>query len=136
MPYPIPVPDELSKPFWDACNEGRLVIQNCTACNRKQYPPQANCRQCGKADNLEWKQVEAKGTIIGYVVQHDTRVVMKKPDQPFNIAVVQLNEDPAIKFYSNLPGVPVDDVPVGRGVEVEFIDVGEGQKIHEWKVAG
>ena len=25
------VPDELTKPFWEAANEGRLVIQNCKA---------------------------------------------------------------------------------------------------------
>ena len=29
MPKVIPVPDELSKPFWDAVNEKRLVVQNC-----------------------------------------------------------------------------------------------------------
>ena len=27
------VPDELSKPFWDAANEGRLEMQNCSACD-------------------------------------------------------------------------------------------------------
>ena len=27
---PAPVPNELTKPFWDACNERRLVLQNCT----------------------------------------------------------------------------------------------------------
>ena len=30
MPKVIPVPDELGKPFWDAVNEKRLVLQNCT----------------------------------------------------------------------------------------------------------
>ena len=30
------VPDELSKPFWDAANEGRLVIQNRKDCDRLQ----------------------------------------------------------------------------------------------------
>ena len=25
------VPDELTKPFWDAANEGRLTMQNCSA---------------------------------------------------------------------------------------------------------
>jgi 3-oxo-4,17-pregnadiene-20-carboxyl-CoA hydratase alpha subunit len=41
------VPDELTKPFWDAANEGRLVIQNCKACNRLQHPPAPTCDQCG-----------------------------------------------------------------------------------------
>ena len=33
------VPDALTQPFWDAANEGRLVIQHCHACNRLQHPP-------------------------------------------------------------------------------------------------
>ena len=56
MPKPIPVPDELSKPFWDACNERRLIVQNCTACDRMQYPPQAMCAGCRSADHLAWRE--------------------------------------------------------------------------------
>jgi hypothetical protein len=39
MPKIIPVPDALSKPFWDAVNDKRLVLQDCAACDRLQYPP-------------------------------------------------------------------------------------------------
>ena len=49
------IPDELTKPFWDAANEEKLVIQNCTACNMLQHPPSAACRNCGSGDNMEWK---------------------------------------------------------------------------------
>jgi hypothetical protein len=45
-----------------------------------------------------------------------------------------LEEDPAIKFLSSLPGVPVGEVPVGEAVEVDFQEVGPGQLIHEWRV--
>lgn len=31
---PTPIPDPLTKPFWEACNQQRLVLQNCTQCNR------------------------------------------------------------------------------------------------------
>ena len=50
---PIPVPNDLTKPFWDACNERRLVLQNCTACARLHYPPTQRCNECGSDDNLE-----------------------------------------------------------------------------------
>ena len=39
-----------------------------------------------------------------------------------------------INFYSNLPGVPVREVPVGAAVEVIFEEVAPGQLIHEWKL--
>ena len=40
MPKLIPVADAVSKPFWDAVNQRRLVLQHCAACDRVQYPPQ------------------------------------------------------------------------------------------------
>ena len=134
MPKIIPVPDELSQPFWDAVNERRLVIQNCTACDKLQYPPQAVCQVCGSSDWLEWKEPEGKGHIAAYIVIEDGRLNRRMPDQPYNLALVTLDQDPTVNFYSNLPGVPAYEVPVGAAVELTFEEVAPGQLIHEWRV--
>jgi len=134
MPKPIPVPDEVSKPFWDACNERRLIVQYCTACDRRQYPPQETCAGCRSADHLEWRETSGRGRINGYCVMYDSRIVPLRDDQPYNIAVIELEEDPVIKFLSHLPGVPVEEVPVGAKVEVDFQEVSPDQLIHEWRV--
>lgn len=134
MPKVIPVSDELSQPFWDAVNERRLVIQHCTVCNRFQYPPQASCQFCGSAEALEWKEVEGKGHVATYIVIEDGRLNRRMPDQPYNLALVTLDADPSVNFYSNLPGVPAYEVPVGAAVEVMFEEVAPGQLIHEWRV--
>src|SRR5215208_1507811 len=52
MPKVIPVPDELSKPFWDAVNARRLVLQHCGACEKLQYPPQKTCQVCASDAKL------------------------------------------------------------------------------------
>ena len=31
---PLPEPTRDSKPYWDALNEGRLVLQQCAACKK------------------------------------------------------------------------------------------------------
>ena len=136
MPKVIPVPDELSKPFWDAVNENRLVLQNCTACGVLQYPPQQTCATCRSAENLEWKEVNGRGHISSYIVIGDGRLQRRMVDQPYNLVLVTLDEDPRINFYSNLPGIPVDQVPVGAAVEVMFEEVAPGQLIHEWQLVG
>jgi uncharacterized protein len=133
MPKLIPVPDELSKPFWDAVNEKRLVVQRCTACNTLQYPPRAKCQDCG-AESFEWKETNGRGHILEFVVLEDSHIPLISQDQPLNLALVTLDEDPRINFFSNLPGVPVRDVPVGAAVEVMFEEVAPGQLIHEWRV--
>ena len=71
---PSPVPNELTKPFWDACNERRLVLQICTSCERLQYPPTLRCDECRSADSLEWKEVRGRGHIDVYFVVRDSRV--------------------------------------------------------------
>lgn len=127
-------PDELSKPFWEAANNGQLVIQNCTACSRLLHPPKPACDQCGSADNLEWKHMSGRGTIYNYGVVHDCPIRLLQEDQPFNVAVVMLDEDHGIQMFSHLPGTPADEVPVGAAVEVIFEDTANGQKVPEWQI--
>jgi uncharacterized OB-fold protein len=136
MPKLIPVPDALSKPFWDAVNQRRLMLQHCTACDRLQYPPQQACQACNSSANLTWQDVEGRGHIASYIVIEDGRLNRRIPDQPYNMAMVTLDEDPRVNFYSNLPGTPPYQVPVGVAVEVMYEEVAPGQLIHEWRVAG
>ena len=135
MPKQSPVPDALSKPFWDACNEGRLVMQTCKTCNRMQFPPEPACSECSSKENLEWREVSGRGKINGYGVMHDCRIRTLQADQPFNIALIELEDDPEITMYSHLPGTPVDEVPVGASVQVVFEETpATGQKVPEWRV--
>ena len=82
------------------------MVQNCTDCNTLQYPPRSACRDCGSA-KLDWKETSGRGHILSYMVVADGRLTRTRPDQPFNLAVITLDEDPRINFYSNLPGIPV-----------------------------
>ena len=135
MPKQSPVADELDRPFWDACNEDRLVIQHCTTCDRFQHPPEPACVECGSADQLEWREVAGRGTIYSYGVVYDTPIASLQEDQPYNVAVIDLDEAPGINMMSHLPGTPVDEVPIGAPVTVVFeVTPGNGQKIPEWQV--
>ena len=132
---PSPVPNDLNKPFWDACNEKKLVLQNCTACSQLHYPPRQNCQSCGSADNMEWKEVEGKGHVDVFFVIRDSRIRGFRPAQPINFVVITLDEDPGINFLSNLPGTPAGEVPVGAPVKLIFEPTaGSDQLVHEWQV--
>lgn len=128
------VPDDLTRPFFEAANEGRLVIQNCTACDRLSFPPRAACDACGSGASMEWKQMSGRGRIYNYGVVYDCPVATLKEDLPFNLAAIMLDEDPGILMYSHLPGVPPDEVPVGGAVQVIFEATANGQKVPEWQV--
>lgn len=59
---PIPVPDEISAPFFDGAREGRLMLQHRRACDRWSSPVRERCPHCFAA-KLEWQQ--ASGAAIG-----------------------------------------------------------------------
>ncbi len=93
---PIPVPNELTKPFWDAANEKKLVVQNCAGCNLNHYPPKQQCNNCDSTAPLQWKEVEGKGHIDVFFVIRDSRIRGFKSAQPINFAVITLDEDPGL----------------------------------------
>lgn len=130
------VPDDLTKPFWDAANEERLVVQYCRSCPRLHFPPRTACDRCGSGEYLEWKEMSGRGKIYNYGVVYDCPVASLKADLPFNLAVITLDEDPGILMYSHLPGTPPDQVPVGASVQVIFEPTANGQKVPEWQVVG
>lgn len=135
MPKQSPIPDDVDRGFWEACNEGRLVIQYCHDCDRLQQPPLEACAQCSSGDHLEWREMSGRGTIYTYAVMYDNPVPLLFDDQPFNVAVIALEDDPAIKLLSHLPGTPVDEVPIGAPVKIVFEKTqGNGQMVPEWQV--
>src|SRR6516165_5148791 len=91
MPKLIPVADALSKPFWDAVNQKRLVLQHCAQCDRLQYPPQPACQVCKWSARLTWEEVEGGGHIATYIVIGDGRLNRRMADQAYNLAMVTLD---------------------------------------------
>ncbi len=137
MPRQSPVPDEVDAPYFEAANNGRLVIQYCSACDRYQHPPDRVCYACGSADNLTWREVRGRGTIYSYGVVHDSPVKALQVDQPYNVAVIDLDDCPGINVLSHLPGTPVDEVPIGGKVELMFLKTeATGQMVPEWRLVG
>ena len=139
MPKQSPIPEDVDRGFWEACNEDRLVVQNCTACDRLQQPPEATCYQCGSGDSLTWKEMSGRGYVYTYAVMYDNPVPLLFEDQPFNVAVVGLynddGSDSEMKLLSHLPGTTLDEVPIGADVQVEFEVTGAtGQKVPEFRV--
>jgi len=68
-------------------------------------------------------------------VLHDAAQKQLQPDQPLNMAVIALEEDPRCNMLSHLRETAVDQIPVGARVEVIFeVTPATGQKVPEWRV--
>jgi uncharacterized OB-fold protein len=116
----IPGMTDLTRPYWDAARQGRLVVQQCQACGQAWHPPLPACPHCHRAD-LGWRQVAGTGTVYTYtVVRHPTHVALADA-VPYVIAIVELTEGP--RMVSGITGCDVTDVRAGMPVKVRFTAV-------------
>ena len=68
---PIPVPNEWTKPFWEAAKRGVLELQRCQSCGHFQHPPYATCVQCIGTE-LKFEPVHGGGAIYAYTIMYHT----------------------------------------------------------------
>ena len=133
-PYnkPLPTLSEENRPFWDGCRAGRLMLQKC-GCGHLRYPISPFCPEC-LSDQFEWSPVSGRGTVFSYVVFHRAYHPGFKEEVPYNVALVQLEEGP--RMYSNIVGVPNDQVRIGDAIEVVFDAVTDAITIPRFRLSG
>jgi uncharacterized OB-fold protein len=114
---PLPVLTDENRPFWEACREGRLSLQQCGDCAHIRYPISHVCPRCLSAA-FAWTPMSGRATVFSYIVFHRAYHPGFAQDVPYNVALVQLEEGP--RLYSNIVGTPNDAVRIGDAVEVVF----------------
>ena len=87
---PIPVPNEWTKPFWEAAKQGVLALQRCQACGHFQHPPYATCVSCMAID-LKFEPVAGKGAIYAYTIMYHTGDKRFAAAVPYASIIVELD---------------------------------------------
>lgn len=117
---PLPVPTELTRPFWDAAKQHDLQVQRCRPGNHLFMYPREYCPVC-LSDDLEWVSVSGKGRVYTYTVVHRAADPRFQSQIPYIYAVIQLDEGP--RLISNVVDCDIDDVTIDMPVAVHFDDV-------------
>lgn len=119
-PKPLPVVTEESRPFWEGCRKGRLMLQYCTECHRYQFYPRLYCMQCG-SQALRWDEASGLGVVYSYTFIHQNKSPDFVNDTPYNVAIVQLQEGP--RMMSNIVDIDPGELRVDLPVTVVFEQV-------------
>jgi uncharacterized OB-fold protein/acyl dehydratase len=118
--------------FWfDGVNDGKLLIQRCTACGTLRHPPGPACPECR---SYEWDTVESsgRGVVYSFVVNHYPQIPAF--DYPLPIALIELEE--GTRLVADLVGIDPAEVVVGMPVEVEFVAVDDELTLPMFRPAG
>ena len=116
-PKPLPVITEDSRPFWEGCQQGKLLLQYCGACQRYQFYPRLFCMQCGSG-SLRWVEASGRGVIYSYTIIHQNKSPEFVGDTPYNVAIIQLEEGP--RLLSNIVDSSLADLRMDLPVTVVF----------------
>jgi uncharacterized OB-fold protein len=125
----------LTKPFWEAVNQGKLMIQQCESagCLKHVFYPRPSCPFC-HGSSLRWIEAKGSGVVISNTTIHRPHHEGFAHDCPYVFAAIELIEGPCI--YAKLINAPTDVSLVGQSVEVAYEVHGPAQKIPVFVLTG
>jgi uncharacterized OB-fold protein len=119
-PKPLPVITEENRPFWEGCQQGKLLLQQCRKCHHYQFYPRLYCMQCS-SETLQWVEANGRGVIYSFTIIYQNKSPEFVHETPYNVAIVQLEEGP--RLLSNIVDVDATELQVDLPVAVVFDQV-------------
>ena len=108
----LPPIDSDSAPFFEGCRQGELRMQQCSATGRLIFPPRPMSPFAPHAAP-RWTRVSGRGTVWSFIVPHPPLLPWYSERAPYNVVLVALDEDRAVRLAGNLvagPGAALDSI--------------------------
>lgn len=134
MLRPRPVPDEITRPFWEFARRGVLAVQRCRTCRSYQHPPRPLCLRCF-SHQLEFEPVSGRGKLWSFTVTRHPLVRGFEELIPYVCLVVQLEEQPDIYMVSDWRPEPDELARLypGLAMRVVFEPADEGLVLPQFR---
>ena len=129
----LPDIDDLTRPFWDAARQQRLVMQRCADCGAYVWHPQPWCRSC-YGQNLAWQELSGQAELFTYSVVHYAPLPGYADDVPYVLATVRLAEGP--QMMTNIVGCDWQQVRIGQRLAVCWEERAGGIRVPQFTPAG
>ena len=140
----LPTIDDENRPFWEGARQGELRVQRCRETGRLIFPPRLRSPWAPRVGvEPEWTAVSGRGTLWSFVVPHPPLLPYYAERAPYNVIVVTLEEDPAIRMVGNLvarAGGGIDSVDpatieIGAALRVVFERIDDAIHLPRWRLA-
>jgi len=119
---PLETPD--NEGFFEGARAGELRVQTCLSCGRRRHPPCPVCPWCHSTERA-WQAVSGRGRVWSFVVPHPPLLPGFTELAPYNVVVVELDEDPTVRLVGHLVVEAGDaphavDIVIGEPVRAVF----------------
>lgn len=121
-PQPATTPD--NSWWFDALDDGRLLIQRCTGCGKLRHPTGPMCPDCHA---LEWDTVEAagRGTVHSFVITHYPQI----PGLEYPLPIVLVDLDEHVRMVMNPIDTATEDISIGAAVTISIRQADSERKL-------
>lgn len=126
--FPYPIIEYGAEPYWQACNEERLVMQRCGACDKYRWHPAPLCPECGAA-RFSWAPLSGRGRITTWTVVTHPVHPAAVARAPYIVVEIELEEQRGLRIISNLLDADPETVNFDAPVDLEFLTHPSGQKL-------
>ena len=123
----IPLPDienlpDYERGFWEAARSHELGIQQCSDCKTFRHLPTPMCPSCHSLE-YGWTKMSGRGTVYSHlIVRHPVHGALREKEQtPYNICLIELEEQEGLRIVSNVLNIAPEDLNIGMPVEVTFM---------------
>ena len=131
----VPLPDlervpDYERGFWEGTRAGELRIQRCADCGRFRHLPTPMCPECSSLA-YEWTRVSGRGFVYSFViVRHPVHPAIREKEQtPYNICMIELEEQEGLRICSNVLQVAPEDISIDMPVQVAFISAADNPDV-------
>lgn len=111
-------PDGSVQRAWQAAlDQGRFLIQHCSACARAVFYPRELCPHCGAAA-LRWQAPSGLGTVYA------ATTVRRKPEAGGDLNVSLIDLDEGVRLMSRVEGLAPGAAAIGQRVRSRVVQHG------------
>jgi len=117
--------ESTSAPFWTGCERGELLVQTCASCGLRRMPPRPMCARC-RSIEVRWEPTSGLGRIWSFIVAHPPLLPAFEAVAPYNAVIVELEEDPLIRFAGNLVATADGEI---NEIDPATIEIGQPVRV-------
>jgi uncharacterized OB-fold protein len=138
---PLPVPDEVSAPFWAATARGELALARCAACGAVAHPPSPVCPSCRSTEPAwAFAVVAGTGVVRSWTVLRQPFLPGFADDLPIVLVDVAIDgtrhpNGSDVRLIGRLLDGVDAPVAIGAEVSIDFEHLGDEVAVPAFRLA-
>ena len=129
---PLPQITDLTRPFWTAAKNGKLVLQKCGKCSTFNFFPKPWCIECGSRD-LNWTDAKPYGTVYSFTVSRSVAMNFPGWEAELPVLMCLIDLDDGVRLYGQVKGCKPEDMKIGMRVKAFFEDISDEAGIPKFR---